>query len=73
MLQGFVHCEKFGGMRECILTFEYDTKITIPLMIMCFEQLNPNIVVVFTTTHDVRLELEENIYVEWGPQLRNIF
>jgi len=55
MFQGFVHCEKIGGMQEYNLTSEYDAKITIPLMMVCFEQLNPNIVVAFTTIHDANL------------------
>ncbi len=54
MLQGFVHCEKIGGMREYKLASQYDAKITIPLMMVCFEQLNPNIVVASTTIHDAR-------------------
>jgi hypothetical protein len=55
------------------LAYKYDANITIPLMMVFFEQLNPNIVVASTIIHYVKLKLEENIYVEWGLQLRNIF
>jgi hypothetical protein len=38
MLQGFAHCGKFGEMRECNqITFEYDAKIMILLLMVCFE------------------------------------
>jgi hypothetical protein len=44
------------------LTFKYDDKIVILLLMVCFEQLNLSIVVVVTTTNDEKLELEENMF-----------
>jgi hypothetical protein len=45
------------------LTSEYDAyKVTIPLLIMCFERLNLNTIAYATTIDDARLEFEENIF-----------
>ncbi len=54
------------------LAFEYDAKIVILLLTMCFEWFNPNIVAIATTKDDARLEFEENMFGV-GPQLRNLF
>jgi hypothetical protein len=40
---------------------------------VCFEQLPAPIAIASTTTtNDVRLEFEENMF-GWGPQLKNVF
>jgi hypothetical protein len=54
------------------LAFEYDAKIVILLLTVCFEWFNPNIVAIATTKDDARLEFEENMF-RVGPQLRNLF
>jgi hypothetical protein len=63
MFPSFAHCEKFGGTWDVIkLAFEYDAKIVFPLLMVCFEWLNPSTIVVVIADDDVRLELEENIF-----------
>ncbi len=55
------------------LTFEYNAKVVILLLMVCFEQLPAPIAIASTTTtNDVRLEFEENMF-GWGPQLKNVF
>ncbi len=44
------------------LAYEYDAKVVIPLLMMCFEWLNPNTIVFATTTNDVELEFDENMF-----------
>ncbi len=60
------------GCRNAIqLTFEYDAKVVILLLMVCFEQLNLIAIAFATTINDVRLEFEENMF-GWGPQLKNV-
>jgi hypothetical protein len=67
-----VDCGKFGGCKNVIrLTFEYDAKVVILLLMVCFERLNPIATASTTTTNDVRLEFEENRF-GWGLQFRNV-
>jgi hypothetical protein len=54
------------------LAFEYDAKIVILLLMVCFEWFNPNIVATATSKDDVGLEFEENMFGV-GPQLKNLF
>jgi hypothetical protein len=59
-------------MSNCIrLAFEYDAKVVILLLMMCFEWLNRDIIVVTTIVDDVGLEFEK-ICLEWGLQLKNL-
>jgi len=47
------------------LAIEYDARIVIPLLMVCFEQLNPYIVVnasIVTITVDVGEDFEENMF-----------
>jgi hypothetical protein len=53
------------------LASKYDVKIVIPLLMVCFEWLNPSTIAIVRADDDVRLELEENI-LGWGLQLRSI-
>ncbi len=51
------------GCKNAIkLTSEYDAKIMISLLMVCFEWLNPNIVRSTTLIDDARLELEQNMF-----------
>jgi hypothetical protein len=51
------------GCRNAIkLTFKYDAKIMISLLMVCFEWLNPNIVTSTKLIDDVGLELEQNMF-----------
>jgi hypothetical protein len=54
------------------LASEYDAKIVILLLTMCFEWFNPNIIAIATTKDDVGLEFEENMFGV-GLQLKNLF
>jgi len=37
-----VHSGKLGGCGNAIrLAFEYDVKVVVPLLMVCFDQLNP--------------------------------
>jgi hypothetical protein len=45
-----------------ILTFEYDAKVVIVFLMVCFDQLNPNTTAFMTTTNDMGWELEENMF-----------
>ncbi len=47
------------------LTFEYDAKVVIPLLMVCFERLNPIAITYAITTNDVKLEFEKNMF-GWG-------
>jgi len=65
--------ESLVGCRNAIrLTFEYDAKVVILLLMVCFEWLNPIAIASATTTNVVRLEFEEDMF-GWRPQLRNVF
>ncbi len=44
------------------LTFEYNDKIVILLLMVCFEQLNPSTITVVVVVDDVGLELEKNMF-----------
>jgi hypothetical protein len=44
------------------LAFEYNAKVVIPLLMVCFEWLNPNIIASAITTNDVELEFDENMF-----------
>jgi hypothetical protein len=50
------------------LASKYDVKIVIPLLMLCFEWLNPSIVAIVKADDDVRLEFEENI-LGWGASI----
>ncbi len=61
------------GCRNAVqLASEYDAKIMILLLTMCFEWFNPNIVATATTKDDVGLKFEENMFGV-GSQLRILF
>jgi hypothetical protein len=57
IVEGLVGC---GNVIR--LTSKYDAKVVIPLLMVCFEWLNPNTIGVITTIDDVRLELEKYIF-----------
>jgi hypothetical protein len=58
--------ESLVGCKNAIqLTFEYDAKVVILLLMVCFERLNPIDIAFATTTNDVRLKFEENMF-GWG-------
>jgi hypothetical protein len=64
--------ESLVGCKNVIrLTFEYDAKVVILLLMVCFERLNPIATASTTTTNDARLEFEENMF-GWGLQFRNV-
>jgi hypothetical protein len=55
------------------LAYEYDVKVVVPLLMVCFDKLNP-IVVTFVVAFDFvgsKLELEENMF-SVGFQLKNL-
>jgi hypothetical protein len=52
------------------LASKYDVKIMIPLLMVCFEWLNPSTDAMVKTDDDVKLELEDNI-LGWGLQLKS--
>ncbi len=55
--------ESLVGYENAIkLASKYDAKVVIPLLMVCFQQLNPNIVATTTTTNDARLGLKENMF-----------
>ncbi len=42
-LPGFVDSRKLVGTQECnLMTFKYNVKVVILLLMVCFYQLNPN-------------------------------
>ncbi len=50
--------ENLVGHKNAIrLASKYDDKIVIPLLMVCFEQLNPITIATVTTTNDAKLEL----------------
>jgi hypothetical protein len=54
-----------GGGNAIQLAIEYDARIVIPLLMVCFEQLNPYIVInafIATVTVDVGEDFEENMF-----------
>jgi len=52
---------------------EYDTKIFIPLLMVCFKWLNRIVVKASTTTTTIDVVGEEfEICLVWGPQLNNL-
>jgi hypothetical protein len=55
------------------LGFEYDVKVVVPLLMMCFERLNPTTItfVIIVDFVGPKFELEENMF-NMGPQLRNL-
>jgi hypothetical protein len=59
-------CGKFVGMWECLrLAIEYDVRIVNHLLMVCFEQLNPYIVInafIAIVTVDVGKDFEENMF-----------
>ncbi len=54
------------------LAFEYDAKDVIPLLMVCFEWLNPNTIAFVTTTNDMELEFDENVF-EMGALIKESF
>jgi hypothetical protein len=56
------------------LAIEYDAKIVIPFLMVCFEWLNPITISAstFATTVDVVVEEFEEICLVWRPQLKNL-
>ncbi len=55
------------------LAFEYDVKVVVPLLMVCFDRLNPiastSVIVAIDATGP---KLEENMF-RLGLQLRNLF
>jgi len=63
--------ESLVGCENVIkLAFEYNDKIVILLLMVCFQQLNLSIIAIVVIVDDVGLELKK-ICLEWGPQLIN--
>jgi len=59
-------CGKFVGMWECLrLAIEYDARIVIHFLMVCFEQLKPYIVInafIVIVIVDVGEDFEENMF-----------
>jgi hypothetical protein len=55
--------EGLVGCRNAIkLASKYDAKVVIPLLMVCFEWLNPSGITIITIVDDVGLELEKNMF-----------
>jgi len=55
------------------LAFKYDSKVTIPLLMLCFETLNPTIESYKSTNYDDELEDESNMCLGFEHPLRSLF
>jgi hypothetical protein len=73
--QGFTCIGKLGGTCKCnLISIDYDVKVVIPLLMACFDQLNPTInESTIRVVDDVGLDFEENTCLVWGVQLKNLF
>jgi len=63
MFQVFTHCEKFGGCGNVIwLAFEYDVKVVVFVLMVCFDRLNPiTIASIVATFNLVKSKFEKKL------------
>jgi hypothetical protein len=73
--QGFTCTGKLGGTCKCNpININYDVKIVIPLLMACFDQLNPTInASSIRVVDDVGLDFEENTCLVWGGSIEESF
>jgi hypothetical protein len=55
--------ENLVGCRNAIqLEFEYDVKVVVPFLMVCFDRLNPTITTSIAIVDVTRSKLEENMF-----------